>query len=115
MKWNAASSRTATTFSPHPAWASETLETASPEHSLLADWLYLLPIVEALREQVKEAQSRGAPMKRRQGVGYSDFRLSNGERVRKSLKTADKAEGERLQRAMQVRMEDALPMPLPRP
>lgn len=47
-------------------------------------------------------------MKLRQGVYMSDFYLSNGERVRKSLKTREKAEAMAKERAMMHGMEQAL-------
>ena len=47
-------------------------------------------------------------MKTRNGIWMSDFYLSNGERVRKSLKTKDKAEAKRLQSALQTQLEKTL-------
>ena len=47
-------------------------------------------------------------MKQRNGVWQTDFRLSNGERVRKSLDTRDKATATRKERELQVMMEAAL-------
>lgn len=47
-------------------------------------------------------------MKQRSGVYQSDFRLSNGERIRKSLGTTDKTEAQLKEKALHVRMEEAL-------
>ena len=47
-------------------------------------------------------------MKQRNGIWMSDFYLPNGERIRKSLKTTDKAHAKRLERELQVSMEKAL-------
>ena len=47
-------------------------------------------------------------MKARNGIWMSDFYLSNGERIRKSLQTKDKSEAKRKQSVLQVEMEEAL-------
>ena len=54
-------------------------------------------------------------MKLRNGTYYSDFRLPNGDRVRKSLGTSDKGEAQRKERALQVLLEDASRSPLGAP
>ena len=50
-------------------------------------------------------------MKQRNGIWMSDFRLSNGERVRLSLKTTDKAQAKLKQAELQITMEKALTEP----
>jgi integrase len=50
-------------------------------------------------------------MKVRNGVYYSDFRLSDGERIRRSLGTTRKAEAVKLERVLAAQMEAALAAP----